>query len=308
MKKFLVRLLCCFVPGRKMRHKVWNHCFKYERKLAKLQNKLSDIDNKINNFDEFIIQQEKTKTDIDINISDIKENIFILKQDLEKLTDTVSNLINPKKYFELNVKIDKKENAIFQSGLGGTNEFQIKLENNAFLLYKNIVSPGTVIGRYSYIGEYTKADRNVTIGAYCSISDNVLIGATIHPQDWLSTSPFQYDKWLDEECKKIPWTIGKETFVGNDVWIGAHVIIKSGVRVGNGAIIGAGAVVTHDVPDYAVVAGVPARVIRYRFSPEVIKKLLQSQWWNLPHEQIRKLPFNNINACIEILSNNTIQE
>ena len=76
MKKFLVRLLCCFVPGRKMRHKVWNHCFKYERKLAKLQNKLSDIDNKINNFDEFIIQQEKTKTDIDINISDIKENIL----------------------------------------------------------------------------------------------------------------------------------------------------------------------------------------------------------------------------------------
>lgn len=280
MKKFLVRLLCCFVPGRETRHKVRDYFFKYENKLENLQNKLSDIAT---------------------NMSAVKENIFVLKQNCEKSTDIVSNLLNSEKHIDLDVIIDEKENAVFRSSVYNTNDCIIRLNNNVFCLYKNNIAAGTVMGKYSYIGEHTKIDRNVKIGAYCSISDNVLIGATIHPQNWLSTSPFQYDTWLDEGCKKIPWTIEKETVVGNDVWIGAHVIIKSGVRIGNGAIIGAGAVVTHDVPDYAVVAGVPARVIKYRFSPAVIKKLLSLQWWNLPHEQIQKLSFNDIKQCLKEL-------
>lgn len=74
--------------------------------------------------------------------------------------------------------------------------------------------------------------------------------------------------------------------IGNDVWIGANAIILQGVTIGDGAIIAAGAVVTKDVPPYAIVGGVPAKVIKYRFSDEVILKLLQIKWWDKPEEWI----------------------
>lgn len=72
----------------------------------------------------------------------------------------------------------------------------------------------------------------------------------------------------------------KITTIGNDVWIGANVLLKTGITVGNGAVIGMGSVVTHDVPPYAIVAGNPARVIQMRFSPEIIQRMEDSQWWD----------------------------
>lgn len=77
--------------------------------------------------------------------------------------------------------------------------------------------------------------------------------------------------------------------IGNDVWIGAGAFISSGVRIGDGAVVGARAVVTKDVPPYAIVAGTPARIIRFRFEPEVIGDLLALAWWNLSDERVDSL-------------------
>lgn len=72
----------------------------------------------------------------------------------------------------------------------------------------------------------------------------------------------------------------KEIYIGNDVWIGQRAMVMGGVRIGNGAVVGAGAVVTKDVPPYTIVGGVPAKIIRYRFSDKVVKKLQSSKWWD----------------------------
>jgi hypothetical protein len=77
--------------------------------------------------------------------------------------------------------------------------------------------------------------------------------------------------------------------IGNDVWIGGGVIVLQGTTIGDGAVIAAGAVVTRDVAPYAVVAGVPARVLKYRFSPEQVEYLLRLRWWDLPPAQLREL-------------------
>ena len=87
--------------------------------------------------------------------------------------------------------------------------------------------------------------------------------------------------------------------IGNDVWMGHNVNVMSGINVGDGAIIGAGAVVTKDVPPYAVVAGVPGTVRHYRFSENIISRLLRSKWWDLELSQLSGLAFKDIERCLE---------
>lgn len=211
---------------------------------------------------------------------------------LGKKTDDITN------YITYNKNI-----ATFQKGLTGKNDSVIVLKNNSYLKFRNVIVEGINIGRHTYIGDYTKLDSLVSVGHFCSIANNVLIGATMHPTDWLSTSPFQYDNWLKfgDGKSKYNYELRKKTHIGNDVWIGAHAVIKTGLTIGDGAIIGAGAIITHDVPPYAIMGGVPARVIRYRFPQETIEDLLKLKWWDLPDEKIKTLPFNDIEACIKKL-------
>ena len=89
--------------------------------------------------------------------------------------------------------------------------------------------------------------------------------------------------------------------VGSDVWVGSNAILCTGISIGNGAVIGANSVVTKDVDPFSVVAGNPARVIRYRFSQDVIKRIEASKWWNLPLEQIRRLPITRVEEALRIL-------
>lgn len=90
---------------------------------------------------------------------------------------------------------------------------------------------------------------------------------------------------------KKDWKVdtSEKIIIGNDVWIGQGVTIikKHGIRIGNGAVIGAGTLVTKDVPDYAIVVGTPARIIKYRFKPEVIEELIKIQWWDFPFDVIK---------------------
>lgn len=161
------------------------------------------------------------------------------------------------------------------------------------------------IGKYSYVG-HDSTLVNTVVGNFCSISDNVFIGGAEHPMDWGSTSPvFENVKKSGSGPRKrfssheLPPS--KKTIIGSDVWIGHASTIKQGVTIGNGAVVAAGAVVTKDVPAYAIVGGIPAKIIRFRFDDSIIEELEKSKWWDFDDNKISQIsPFiNDIKVFIE---------
>ena len=145
------------------------------------------------------------------------------------------------------------------------------------------------IGRYSYISGAKVV--NSDIGAFCSVGPGALVGGLgRHPLSYVSTHPIFYSPFRQVEDElpivAIDFDELPRTYVGNDVWIGARAVVLDGVRVGDGAVIAAGAVVVSDVPEYAIVGGVPAKVIRYRCEPESIEKLRSISWWKWSRGQI----------------------
>lgn len=152
------------------------------------------------------------------------------------------------------------------------------------------------VGRHSYVNDGTfSISPDTEVGAFCSIGVDVILGPSQHPTNWLTTHPFPYLAHkrlpnIDYDLKDF--TAIRPVKVGNDVWIGDRAVVMDGVQIGDGAIVAACAVVTKDVPPYAIVAGVPAKVLRYRFDKPVVDKLLKLQWWNLPDEEIVKLPLD----------------
>lgn len=143
------------------------------------------------------------------------------------------------------------------------------------------------VGSYSLASEEFGPD--IRIGNYCSIAkDVVFIGAAEHNWQWATTYPLRIKLNLPNAYHDgHPKTKGP-IIVGHDVWIGMRVTILSGVTIGNGAVVGAGAVVAKSIPPYAIVAGNPAKVLRFRFSDEVIAGLQALQWWNWSEDKIRR--------------------
>ncbi len=162
-----------------------------------------------------------------------------------------------------------------------------------FARHRDTLPDHVTVGRYTYgvtrnIFVRASALAPCSIGAFCAIGPEVLIyGQAEHPLDSPSSYPFRSQYFMAEAKPAQALTRGPVR-IGNDVWIGSRAIILSGVSIGDGAVIGAGAVVARDIPAYAIAVGNPARVLRLRFAPDVVARLLEIRWWEWPNEKIRR--------------------
>jgi phosphonate metabolism protein (transferase hexapeptide repeat family) len=146
-------------------------------------------------------------------------------------------------------------------------------------------------GDYSYVAN----DSDIiytTLGRFCSIASHVRINPGNHPLERVALSHFTYRSSAyglgPDDGEFFQWRRDHHVTLGHDVWIGHGTIVLPGTRIGSGAAIGAGAVVTKDVPPFAIVVGVPGRVLRYRFPPHIVEALTRVAWWDWPHARLKE--------------------
>lgn len=157
-------------------------------------------------------------------------------------------------------------------------------------IYENVSLNEVQLGDFTYVAGNTSISKT-TIGKFCSIGPDCKIGLGKHPANtFVSSHPIFFsdlkqaqisfaDKKYFEEFENIT--------IGNDVWLGANVIVVDGVNISDGVIVAAGSVVTKNIPPYAIVGGVPAKIIKYRFEKDEIEKLIEMKWWNMDVEYLK---------------------
>jgi virginiamycin A acetyltransferase len=148
-----------------------------------------------------------------------------------------------------------------------------------------VVNDNVSIGNYTYINKGALI-LSGTIGQFCSIAHYAQIGAEQHPTRHLSTSPFVYGNRNLLGAEVAFEEIENPPTIGNDVWIGSAAVIQQGVSIGDGAIIASGSVVTRDVMPFTIVAGIPARILRDRFSEEQVATIRRNPWWDYPADEL----------------------
>lgn len=198
-----------------------------------------------------------------MNLKQILKNLYLKFRWRGKLSFQLDDLIGFGSYFEGANKIGHKTSFVGYLGYG------------------------------SYIG--ANCHLTAKVGRFTSIAPNVWTNNAVHPYQapFVSTSPMFYSLLkqsgktfaTEQMFEEFVWVDKDKKYaieIGNDCWIGEGVFIAGGKRIGDGAVVYAGSFVTHDVPPYAVVAGVPAKIIKYRFEDNVIQRLLDIQWWNKP--------------------------
>lgn len=188
--------------------------------------------------------------------------------------------------------------------------FWSKLNNNLAERY-----PQYQIGKGTY-GDIEVSSwgegATLTIGSFTSIASGVkvFLGGE-HRIDWITTFPFNVLWPSANQYTGHPKTKGN-VVIGNDVWIGTEALILSGVKIGDGAVIGARSVIAFDVPPYAVVVGNPAKIIKYRFNPHQIERLLVLKWWSMSELKINMaMPYllnNDIQAFLDIAESGAFDE
>jgi acetyltransferase-like isoleucine patch superfamily enzyme len=195
----------------------------------------------------------------------------------------------------------------------GSHVDESSILGNYNVIFKNTSIINSMLGDHTFIQKNSMV-INADIGKFCSIASGVSISLGKHPVSYVSSHPAFYSatqplaKTFSNEDRFEPFD--KRTRVGNDVWIGQNAMVMDGVTIGTGAVVAAGAVVTRDVPAYAIVGGVPARLIRYRFDEIVRNLLLESQWWDWPESKITKYIdyFSNVNLFLNLWKETKLQQ
>ncbi len=260
-----------------MTKQVLNQCFGINE-LFCIDNDLYQYNPDVKSFPQF---QEFAKTfqgEITLLLATFSEDVVVYVKEM-LADDKRIKIVDVLQYRKLLMEEKKAEKLALEEAK--KRELEIKKANE----YK-----GTIIGKSCY-GPLAKQDEKIaSIGSFCSFAPGCEV-VWNHQLNMVTNHAFIYSDYHEKAInnQKFKFADFNQKFViGNDVWLGTNVILTNGVKIGNGVRAAAGAVITKDVPDYAVVAGVPAKIIKYRFTKEQIRKLNEIAWWDWPIEKIKE--------------------
>lgn len=234
-----------------------------------------------------------------IILLDIKsfDLFFVCSQFQNELRTVLAKLgVSEEKVFE-----DRNVRQLFMTADQRMKQMENEIYNRDQIHY---LSPNVSVGAFTYgtpIIRVFRPQEKVVIGKFCSIADNVVIfGGGEHKTDWGTTYPFNV--FLPDFSNIMGHPASKgDVVIGNDVWLASGCKIMSGVTIGDGAVIAANALVTKDIPPYSVVGGNPAKFLKRRFAPDVIKRFLEIKWWDWEYRDIyHAIPLIQSNAYEEL--------